>query len=112
MMYTGKPLVTNKGAVQRRVDPRQLFIYGNLANAQMIQAPEDDAQGLVPSSWELVRRRPDGQTETIAKSVLTFDLAGEGSVVCSDGAMIVLIGPDGRSERLLQAELIDQVLAL
>lgn len=25
MMYTGKPLVTNKGAVQRRIDPRQAF---------------------------------------------------------------------------------------
>jgi hypothetical protein len=112
MMYTGKPLVTNKGAVQRRIDPRQMFIYGNLANAQMIQPQEEDGEGLVPSSWELVRRRPGGPAETIAKKVLTFDLTRDGSAVCSDGATIVLIGPDGRSERILQGELIEQVLAL
>ena len=54
MMYTGKPLVTTKGAVQRRLDPRQLFIHGNLARAQMVQTSDDDKQALVPSSWELV----------------------------------------------------------
>jgi hypothetical protein len=112
MMYTGKPLVTNKGAVQRQLDPRQMFIYGNLANARMIQSQEEDGEGLVPSSWELVRRRPGGQTDTIAKKVLTFDLTSDGGALCSDGATIVLIGPDGRSERVLKGELIEQVLAL
>ena len=111
MMYTGKPLVTRKGAVQRQMDPRQLFIYGNLAHAQMA-TPEDETQGLAPSSWELLRRSPGGQTETIAKNVLTFDLAGDGSVLHSDGAAITWLGPDGRSERVLKAELIERVLAL
>jgi|SRR5579863_2091296 len=112
MMYTGKPLVTNKGAVQRRLDPRQLFIYGNLANAQMLQQQQDESPGRVPSSWELVRRSPGGQTEAIAKNVLTFDIAKDGSVVYSDGAMIALAGLDGSSERMLQSESIEQVLAL
>jgi hypothetical protein len=113
MMYTGKPLVTGKGAVQRRMDPRLLFIHGNLARAQMIQhQSQDDTPGLVPSSWELVRRQPGGRAETIAKSVLTFDLAADGSVVYSDGATITLIGPDGNSECVLEGELIEQVLAL
>jgi hypothetical protein len=112
MMYTGKPLVTNKGAVQRRMDPRQLFIYGNLARAQMPQSQEDEAQGSVPSSWELVRRAPGGQTETIARGVVAFDVARDGSVLYSDGATITRLTPEGRSERLLQADLIEQVLAL
>jgi hypothetical protein len=111
MMYTGKPLVTNKGAVQRRMDPRQMFIHGNLVNAMQPES-EDESQGLVPSSWELVRRSTGGQTEVIAKSVLTFDLAADGSVLYSDGAAIVRIGPDGRSERVVKGELIEQVLAL
>jgi len=111
MMYTGKPLVTGRGAVQRRMDPRQLFIQGNLANA-MAPELEDDAQGLVPSSWELVRRRPGGQTEVIATRVLAFDLAGDGSVLYSDGATITRLGPDGRSQSVLQAELIERVVAL
>lgn len=113
MMYTGKPLVTGKGAMQRRMDPRLMFIHGNLARAQMVQhQSQDEAPGLVPSSWELVRREPGGRAETIAKSVLTFDLAADGGVVHSDGTTITLSGPDGSSERLLEGELIEQVLAL
>jgi hypothetical protein len=112
MMYSGKPLVTNKGAVQRHLDPRQQFIHGNLANARAMQTQEDDAQGLVPSTWELVRRRPDGRTETIAKHVLAFDLAADGTIACTDGAAIRLIHTDGRSERVLQGELIEKLLVL
>ncbi len=112
MMYTGKPLVTSKGAVQRKIDPRQLFIHGNLARAQMAQASEDEAQQVVPSSWELVRHVRNGDAEVIARNVLTFDLASDGSALYSDGAAISRIGPDGSSERVLQAELIEKVLAL
>ena len=93
MMYTGKPLVTSKGAVQRRMDPRQLFIHGNLANAQMAQAQEDESRGMAPSSWELVRRKPGGQTETIARNVLAFDLAANGSVLYCDGSAITHLDP-------------------
>src|SRR5580700_9225258 len=110
MMYTGKPLVTGKGAVQRRIDPRQLFIHGNLAHAQMAQASGDEAQEVVPSSWELVRRGRNGDTDVIASNVLTFDLASDGSALYSDGVAISRIGPDGSSERVLQAELIEKVL--
>ena len=112
MMYTGKPLVTSKGTVQRRMDPRQLFIHGNLAHAQMAQASEDEAQEVVPLSWELVRRGSNGETEVIARNVLTFDLASDGSALYSDGVAISRVSQDGRSERLLQAELIEKVLAL
>ncbi len=112
MMYTGKPLVTNKGAVQRPIDPRQALIYGNLAQAQMRQAHADDAQGLVPPSWELVRRRQGGQKEIVAKNVLTYDVADGGRVVCSNGVSILAIGPDGDSQCLVRGELIERVLTL
>jgi hypothetical protein len=112
MMYTGKPLVTPKGAVQRQMDPRQMFIYGNLARARMPQAQEDDAQGRVPSSWELVRSSPGGQKEVIAGGVLAFDVARDGAVLYSNGTSITRLTPDGQSERVLKAELIEQVLAL
>jgi hypothetical protein len=112
MMYTGKPLVTDKGAVQRPTDPREMFMNGNLANAMMTHPQEDEARALALSSWELVRRRPGGQTESIAKNVLAFDIAADGSLVYSAGASIVRIGLDGSSERVLQGEWIDQVLVL
>jgi hypothetical protein len=112
MMYTGKPLVTSRGAVQRRMDPRQLFIHGNLAQAQIAQTSDDESQAVVPSSWELVRRGPNGDTAVLARNVLAFDLASDGSALYSDGVAISRVGPDGRSERLLQAELVEKVLAL
>jgi hypothetical protein len=112
MMYTGKPLVTSKGAVQRRMDRRQLFIHGNLAQAQMAQTAEDEAQEVVPSSWELVRRGYNGEMAVLARNVLAFDLASDGAALYSDGAAISRIGPDGRCERVLQGELIERVLAL
>ena len=112
MMYTGKPLVTSKGAVQRRIDHRQMFIHGNLANAMMGSASEDDADGRVPSSWELVRRPSGGQTEVIANRVLAYDLASDGSALYCDGAAITRLGPDGHSERVLRAEQIERLVAL
>ena len=66
MMYTGKPLVTAKGSVQRRMDPRQLFIHGNLVNAHMAQQQSEESQAVVPATWELVRRNPGGYAEVIA----------------------------------------------
>ncbi len=111
MMYTGKPLVTPKGAVSRRIDPRQAFIHGNLATAQMAQASEDDGQPVAPSSWELVKQGPNGRTEVMARNVMAFDLEHQGGVLYSDGAAINRLGPDGRSERVLQAEMIERVLA-
>ena len=112
MMYTGKPLVTDKGAVQRRIDPRQMFIHGNLAAAQMSQGAGDASPTSAPSSWELVRRAPGGQLQVVANKVLAFDLARDGSLLYSDGAAIYGLSPEGRSERLLEAEWIEKVLAL
>ena len=112
MLYSGKPLVTQKGAIQRHMDPRQLFIYGNLARAQMQQSDDEDARYRVPPSWELIRRPAGGQNEVIARSVLAFDLASDGSVLHSDGASISRLTSDGRSERVLDAERVEQVLFL
>lgn len=112
MMYTGKPLVTGQGAAQRRIDPRQLLISANLAQALAHHERQEEARSLVPESWELVRREPGGRTEIVAKSVLTYDVRGDGSVVHSDGAAVTLTAADGCSRRLLQGGLIERVLAL
>jgi hypothetical protein len=90
MMYTGKPLDTGKKRSAGGGDPRQMFIYGNLAQRQ-----EDESEGLAPASWELVRRDPSGETEVIAKKVLAFDLVGDGGLLYSDGASITRVDARG-----------------
>ena len=112
MMYTGKPLVTRNGAVQPHMDPRKAFVYGNLARAQMIEPAEEEDQARAPSSWELVRRDSSGETETVARGVLAFDITADNDVIYSDGAAIRRLGSDGGSERVFKGEWIEQVLAL
>jgi hypothetical protein len=112
MMYTGKPLVTNKGAAQRRIDPRLLFIHGNLAHAQLAQSSGEDEPGLAPTSWELVRRRAGERPEVIATRVVTYDLAPGAGVRYSDGSAIHHLDTSGRSSRILKADQIEQVIAV
>jgi hypothetical protein len=117
MRYTGKPLATSKGAVQRQPDLKQMMVWGNLIDADRA-AREDrmgdpEAPSLVPSSWQLVRRSPGGAREVVAKSVLSFDLAADGSLLYSNGSAIHRLAPGGgKAERVLVGTMIEQVAAL
>ncbi len=113
MLYSGKPLVTKKGAVQKNLDPRTLFMYGNLAQAQQQVNSEDDSlPGSAPSSWELVRQLPGERPKVLASRVLSFDIAADGAILYSSGVAIHRLMPDGSSEPILEADLIEHVLAL
>ncbi len=117
MRYTGKPLATSQGAAQREADLKQMMIWGNLIDAERA-AREDrlgdpEAPSLVPSSWQLVRRTADGSTDVLAKSVLSFDLSADGSVVYSNGSAIQRIHLEaGASERVAVGRMVEQVVAL
>ena len=117
MRYTGKPLTTAQGGAQRQPDLKQMMIWGNLIDAARA-AREDrlgdpEAPSLVPSSWQLVRRSGSGAPEVLAKSVLSFDLAADGSVIYSNGSAVHRIAPDGGSrERIAVGSMIEQVAAL
>jgi len=111
MRYTGKPLATARGAVGRTPDLKQMMIWGNLVDvdqARRENSGEADAPSLVPSSWQLVRQSAAGK-DVVAKGVLSFDLGPDGSVVCSNGSAVHRIQPDGKRERLLVGNMIEQV---
>jgi hypothetical protein len=60
-----------------------------------------------------VRRSGSGDPEVLAKSVLSFDLAADGSVIYSNGSAIHRIAPAGGSrERIAVGSMIEQVAAL
>jgi hypothetical protein len=117
MRYTGKPLATGKGAAQRQPDLKQMMVWGNLIDADRAarenQLGQTDAPDLVPSSWQLVRRSPDGETQVLAKGILSFDIADDGALVYSNGSAIHRRpGGGGREERILVGKMIEQVTAL
>ena len=72
----------------------------------------DEALAPELASSKLVRKRPGGELEELTSGILAFDLADDGSLICTDGTAIDQLAPDGTRERLCRGELIEQVVAL
>jgi hypothetical protein len=114
MMYTGNPLTTAGGARQQQADARQMTIWGNLVNAQDAirrARTKEDAPALVPDSWELLRQA-GGATQVIARGVLSFDLASEGSVLYSHGSAVFRLDSNGQCQCLHKDKMIEHLVAL
>jgi hypothetical protein len=107
MRYTGRKLSTPPGTPKRDMAVEQMMIWGNLINAQT--AAGEEAADLVPSSWQLIRQRPDAGEEVLAKAVLAYDLSSDGTIAYSNGSAIFVRHNDGKTERILTEKLIEQV---
>ncbi len=111
--YTGKPLTTAGGPKKQGADMRQMMVWGNLIDAE--QAAENDGDepaAVVPRSWKLVCQAPDGTTQNLADSVLSYDLVADGSIVYSTGSAIYRLDEKGKRERLVTGKAIQQVVVL
>ncbi len=106
--YTGRPLTTAGGPKRRGADARRMQVWSNLIEAEEAAGGEESSPA-TPRSWQLVRRGPDGRTETVAASVLCYDVDGEGRVVYTTGSAIHLVLADGTRRRLLTQGGIQQV---
>jgi len=109
MIYTGKKLTGAGGPQARQLDTKEMMICGNRVSAEMMAKTDDDAPDLVPKSWQLVRERKSYDPEVLAKGVLAYDLAPDGSVVYSNGSAIFVRDPQGRTQRVQVERLIEQV---
>lgn len=98
MKYTGKPLATSGNTRGRQVDARKLLERQNVA------AVGDDADDpnayRAPSSWELVRRLPNGDETVIATGVVAYAVDANGAVMISDGNGILRLSPRGEKTRV------------
>jgi hypothetical protein len=110
-IYTGKKL-TSVGSARTKQQLDQMMIWGNLVHAAKTEPDGDGAPDLVPKSWQLVRVRSGGDPETLAKGVLAYDIAPDGSVIFSNGSAIYRLDSNGRQDRLLKDRLIEQVAVL
>lgn len=114
--YTGKPLTAAGGPKREGADIRQMMVWGNLidAEAESRDAAKEAGEppSVVPRTWELVARRVDGNLEALARGVVSFDVASDGSVVYSTGTAVYRRDAAGSRQRLVQASGIEQVVAL
>lgn len=112
MRYTGKKLTSADGTQSREMDLKRMMIWGNMVSAEHAAKRSGEAPDLVPKTWQLVCKRPDGREEIVAKGVLAYDLAPGGSIVYSNGSAIFVLNPDGKTERVMVESMIEQVVVL
>lgn len=108
-IFSGRKLSTGGGAKAREMDMKQMMIWGNLVRSQRQGEVEDESADLVPKSWELLRRLPNGETRSLANGVLAYDVGADGTVVYTNGNAVFLLHPDGRKEQVLNERMIEQV---
>ncbi|MEO0586417.1 MAG: hypothetical protein AAF078_02145 [Planctomycetota bacterium] len=108
----GKGLTTAGGPDRRGPNLPWMVLSG-----RMVQVREEETKAgredhpVVPKTWELIRRTPDGSTETVAEHVVSYDLLGGGGVVYSDGRSVRRIDPTGAAEVVTRDRLIERVVA-
>ena len=108
-MYTGKKLSSGDGK-SREMDMKQMMIWGNLVRAQQRgRTVEDESADLVPKSWQLCRRSPNGETKILGGGVLAYDVSEDGRIVFTNGNAIYLLHPDGRKQHVWNESMIEQV---
>lgn len=110
---TGKPLIN--AVTRQKVEQQQIRTLGGWFSPENLpkkHVGEADAPSLVPPTWQLVRQGGQGIPEVLAKSVLSYDLADDGSVVYTNGSGVYRMTPEGRRERILIGQMIDTVKLL
>jgi hypothetical protein len=114
LMFSGNPLSTAGGPKREGPNPRHLLLWGKMIDAERAErtARVGTAAALVPKDWELVRRRPDGAEEVLAESVVSFDLAANGTVAYTNGSALFSLSPDGRKQVLGAGKRIEHVVAV
>jgi hypothetical protein len=114
MRYTGKPLTSGSNPARNDGDPEKYFIHGNLVDASKIlgdQLRKDRRLGLVPRSWELIKLPEGGKVEVLAEGIISFDIAPDGAIVCSNGKEVYSLDEHGKRTSLIKGKFIEKVYA-
>lgn len=102
MKYSGKTL-TEGGTKAKGKDERQIFIDGNLIDAEksLKENAKEQNPGIIPKSFELCRM-VDGREEKVKSGVVSYTFDRDGNIVYSNGTYIIRLYPDGSEERLVK----------
>lgn len=111
MFFSRKPLITSGGPQRQGPDKRAILLWGRWVEVDrsMRYAKPDADPPLVPSSWTLVRRSPDGNEESLATGVVAYDLVDDGTILHTNGSAIYLTPPGGSAKRVARSRFVDRV---
>ena len=112
--YTGKQL-SPEGGPKKEVAPSTLKAWGEMISPETMpkgrhnKVQENGSTAWVPKSWQLVRRKPNSDWETMAEHVLAYTLAPDGSLIYTDGGTIYQRAADGKTQTLHRAAAISEL---
>ena len=113
LMYTRKPLITASGpAVQ--ADLKDILIKGKRLDAEAALRAGVQINGvpsLVPASWQLICRSPQGEEYVLASHVASFDIASDDTILFSNGYGVFALDGANPPQVLLRDKLIADVIA-
>ena len=113
LMYSRKPLITASGPAFQ-ADLKQIMIKGKRLDAEAALrngVPLDGVPSLVPASWQLVSRSPQGDERVLASHVASFDIASDGTILFSNGYGVFALDGANPPQVLLKDKLIADVIA-
>lgn len=112
LKYSGKPLSRGASAAKHR-DERDVFLEGNRfeAERELKRNRNDPYPGIIPRSYELRRRTPEGEDLLLANGVYDYTCAKDGSILYSNGTAILRLAPDGTCTRLADAKRVTRLLS-
>src|SRR5262245_29910564 len=113
LMYTRKPLITASGPVVQ-ADLKEILIKGKRLDAEAALrngAQLNGVPSLVPASWQLICRSPQGEEYVLASHVASFDIASDGTILFSNGYGAFALDGANQPQVLLRDKLIADVIA-
>jgi hypothetical protein len=113
LMYTRKPLITADGPAVE-ADLKEILIKGKRLDAEAALRSGIRLNGvpsLVPASWQLMCRSPQGQEYVLASHVASFDIASDGTILFSNGYGVFALDGANPPRVLLRDKLIAEVIA-
>lgn len=113
LMYSRKPLTSANGpAVQ--ADIKSILLQGRRIDAEKALRGARPVQGvpsLVPDTWQLVSRNPEGVECVLATNVASYDISPDGTIVYSNGRGVFVLDQDGAARLALTNDLVAEVVA-
>ena len=113
LMYTRKPLITASGPAVE-ADLKEILIKGKRLDAEAALRTGVRLNGvpsLVPASWQLICRSPQGEEHVLASHVASFDIASDGTILFSNGYGVFALDGANPPQVLLRDKLIADVIA-